>query len=173
MRNIEIKARINDPELIISITKQLTDSACIVIKQHDTFFKVDEGRLKLREFEDGTGELLYYRRVNILGPKLCNYEKTVLDPEACIGIRKILTASNGCIGIVKKTRKLYMVGQTRVHIDEVDGLGNFMELEVVLSDEEDVETGEKIAQDLMTKLNIKNEDLIPDAYIDLLSKRSV
>ncbi|XP_031828759.2 uncharacterized protein LOC116425324 [Nomia melanderi] len=170
MRNIEIKAKVNNPEHLISLTKELTDSDCTIIKQHDTFFKVAEGRLKLRQFEDGSGELLYYIRSNTLGPKLCNYQKTSLNPDACTGIRNILSASNGCIGIVKKTRKLYMIGQTRVHIDEVEGLGTFMELEVVLEDEQDMETGEKIAQDLMAKLNIKNEDLIANAYIDLLLK---
>ncbi|XP_033323947.1 uncharacterized protein LOC117219136 [Megalopta genalis] len=168
MRNIEIKAKISDPENKISLTKQITDSECKIIKQHDTFFKVAEGRLKLREFEDGSGELLYYKRSNILGPKLCDYKKTSLNPDACTGVKNILTESNGCLGIVKKTRKLYMVGETRVHIDDVEGLGNFMELEVVLSDDSTIEEGEKIAQDLMTKLSIQKEDLIANAYIDLL-----
>lgn len=80
--------------------------------------------------QSSSGELIYYKRSNTSGPKLCNYEKTFLDKDACIGIGKILTASNGYIGIVKKIRQLYMVGQTRVHIDEVEGLGNFSELEV-------------------------------------------
>ncbi|XP_053972776.1 uncharacterized protein LOC128888154 [Hylaeus anthracinus] len=173
MRNIEIKAKIDDPELIISRTKELTDAECIIIKQHDTFFKAKDGRLKLRLFENGSGELIYYKRFNTLGPKLCIYEKTFLDANACTGIINILTLSNGRIGDVKKTRKLYMIGQTRVHIDEVEGLGNFMELEVVLTDEQDMETGEKIAQDLMTKLNIKDQDLIAEAYIDLLNKSTI
>ncbi|XP_076677020.1 uncharacterized protein LOC143373540 [Andrena cerasifolii] len=170
MRNIEIKAKIDDPELVIPQIKQLTNSECTIIKQHDTFFKVTEGRLKLRKFENGSGELLYYKRSDTLGPKLCDYAKTALDADACVGITNILTASNGCIGIVKKTRQLYMIGQTRVHVDNVEGLGNFLELEVVLTDKQDVGTGEEIAQDLMNKLNIKSEDLIAVAYIDLLNK---
>ncbi|XP_078052409.1 uncharacterized protein LOC144478418 [Augochlora pura] len=168
MRNIEIKAKISDPEITIALTKKLTDSECKIIKQHDTFFKVAEGRLKLREFEDGSGELLYYKRSNTLGPKLCDYKKTSLNPEACTGIKNILTESNGRLGVVKKIRKLYMVGQTRVHIDDVEGLGSFMELEVVLSDDNTIEEGQKIAEDLMTKLKIEKEDLIANAYIDLL-----
>ncbi|XP_076645540.1 uncharacterized protein LOC143354992 isoform X1 [Halictus rubicundus] len=168
MRNIEIKAKISDPENVINLTKQITDSDCKIIKQHDTYFKVTGGRLKLREFEDGSGELLFYRRSNTLGPKLCDYMKTSLDFETCTQIRNTLTESNGCLGIVKKTRKLYMVGQTRVHIDEVEGLGSFMELEVVLTDDQDNEAGEKIAEDLMTKLDIQKEDLIANSYIDLL-----
>ncbi|XP_076619414.1 uncharacterized protein LOC143340903 [Colletes latitarsis] len=173
MRNIEIKAKIDDPEFLVSRVKQLTNADSIIIKQHDTFFKVKEGRLKLRIFEDGSGELLYYIRSNTLGPKLCTYEKTVLNADACVGIKNILTASNGIIGTVKKTRKLYMIDQTRVHIDEVEGLGNFMELEVVLTNEQDLEVGEKIAEDLMAKFNIKSEDLIAEAYVDLLNKSNV
>ncbi|CAL7948294.1 unnamed protein product [Xylocopa violacea] len=173
MRNIEIKANIDSPEHKISKIKQLTDDECTIIEQHDTFFKVPEGRLKLRKFKDGSGELLYYMRTDTMGPKLCNYEKAVLDSQACASIAKILTASNGCIGTVKKTRKLYMIDQTRVHVDNVEGLGDFLELEVVLTDEQDTETGEKIAQDLMTKLEIKDQDLIACAYIDLITSKSV
>ncbi|XP_003695072.1 uncharacterized protein LOC100871422 [Apis florea] len=170
MRNIEIKAKIDNPELKISRIVQLTKDNGIIMKQHDIFFKVAEGRLKLRKFEDGSGELIYYKRSNVFGPKLCDYEKVALDENACSGIANILIESNGSIGIVKKTRKLYMIDQTRVHIDDVEGLGNFLELEVILNDDQDIESGEKIAQDLMSKLDIKSEDLIANAYIDLLSK---
>ncbi|XP_003706749.1 uncharacterized protein LOC100875650 isoform X2 [Megachile rotundata] len=173
MRNIEIKAKITNLSYTVSRIKQLTDTYCTVIKQHDTFFKVAEGRLKLRRFENGSGELIYYKRSNILGPKLCNYEKAALEANACVEIKNILSASNGCIGTVEKTRQLYMVGQTRIHVDDVEGLGNFLELEVVLTKEDDEYKGEKIAQDLMNKLGVKIQDLISEAYIDLLSKTTV
>lgn len=80
--------------------------------------------------QDGSGELIYYKRSNVFGPKLCDYEKVALDENACSGIANILIESNGSVGIVKKTRKVYMIDQTRVHIDDVEGLGNFLELEV-------------------------------------------
>ncbi|KAK1137621.1 hypothetical protein K0M31_002119 [Melipona bicolor] len=170
MRNIEIKAKIDNPDLKIFRVMQLTNDNGTIMKQHDIFFKVAEGRLKLRTFEDGTGELIYYKRSNKFGPKLCVYHKAFLSEFSCGGIVDILCASNGCIGTVKKTRKVYMIGQTRVHIDDVEGLGNFLELEVVLTDEQDIEAGEMIAQDLMSKLDIKNEDLIANAYIDLFNE---
>ncbi|OAD54661.1 hypothetical protein WN48_06383, partial [Eufriesea mexicana] len=102
MRNIEIKAKISDPDLKISRIRQLTTNNSVVIKQHDVFFKASDGRLKLRKFEDGTGELIYYKRSVSFGPKLCNYEKLSLDEHACNNIVNILSSSNGCIGIVKK-----------------------------------------------------------------------
>lgn len=67
-------------------------------------------------------------------------------------------------------RKLYMVGQTRIHIDTVKDLGHFMELEVVLAPEQTVEDGQKIASELQKKLGVQNEDLIDNAYVDMLLK---
>ncbi|XP_076176369.1 uncharacterized protein LOC143151276 [Ptiloglossa arizonensis] len=173
MYNTEIKAKVNDPELLISRVKQLTNVDCIIIKQHDTFFKVSDGRLKLRQFEDGSGELIYYQRLNTCGPKVSIFEKTSLGADACVSIRNILSLSNGSLGTVKKTRKLYMIDQTRVHIDEIEGLGNFMELEAPSTNKQELESGEKIVRDIMTKLDIKRQDLIAEAYIDLLNKYTV
>ena len=67
-----------------------------------------------------------------------------------------------------KTRHLFMVGQTRVHCDKVEGLGDFMELEVVLSEGEDEAKGVEIANDLMAKLGVRQEDLISGAYMDMI-----
>lgn len=63
------------------------------------------------------------------------------------------------------------MGQTRVHVDSVEGLGDFMELEVTLKEEETVEDGEKIAEKLMGELGVQKEDLISGAYHDLLNKK--
>lgn len=65
-----------------------------------------------------------------------------------------------------------MVDQTRVHIDTVHDLGHYMELEVVLRPDQTLEAGQKIAQDLQTKLGVNNEDLIECAYVDLLDKKN-
>ncbi|EFN89274.1 hypothetical protein EAI_01100 [Harpegnathos saltator] len=79
----------------------------------------------------------------------------------------------GVVGVVKKIRQLFIVGQTRIHIDQVDGLGNFIELEVMLQENQDIETGQKIADELMQALSITKDDLIAEAYIDLLNKTNV
>ena len=72
------------------------------------------------------------------------------------------------MGHVRKKRILYLAGRTRIHIDQVQDLGDFLELEVVLGENEDLEAGEAIASDLMEKLNVSHEQLIKGAYIDLL-----
>ncbi|XP_046627633.1 uncharacterized protein LOC124308706 [Neodiprion virginianus] len=167
MRNVEIKAKIRDREDIISKAKILSNSQGFVIKQHDTFFKVPIGRLKLRKFEDGSGDLIYYDRPDTEGPKLSNFSKTAVCKEDVQGIAEVLKNSNGVIGIIQKLRMLYLVGQTRVHIDNVNGLGDFMELEVVLNEDQSLEDGQKIANELMAKLGVQQDDLIAGAYLDM------
>lgn len=170
--NIEIKAVIRDVERTVSKATELSDTAQTKIEQHDTFFKSKDGRLKLRKFKNGTAELILYKRPNVPGPKLSTYDKVTLNSDIVESMTDILTQSIGVLGVVKKTRLLYMVGQTRIHIDEVDGLGNFVELEVVLRKDQDVKTGQKIADDLMRTLFIKEDDLIAEAYIDLLNSKT-
>jgi adenylate cyclase class IV len=64
-----------------------------------------------------------------------------------------------------------MVGQTRVHCDQVSGLGDFAELEVCLTDDQTTEDGVAIAHDLMKKLGIDKSNLIPGAYMDLIEAK--
>lgn len=164
--NVEIKAKVHDFQQLIENAKQLSKSEGHIITQEDTFFKVLTGRLKLRNFLNGSGQLLFYERPDVDGPKLSNYSiSPTTDPD---GLTKVLADALGIMGVVKKERLLYMVGQTRVHVDTVEGLGHFMELEVVLNDGQSLEDGESIALRLMEELGVKKEDLIIGAYVDLL-----
>ncbi|KAI4498087.1 hypothetical protein M0802_006911 [Mischocyttarus mexicanus] len=172
MRNVEIKTKIDDFESVIEKLEKMTDNKMIIIEQLDIFFESKTGRLKLRRFEDGTGELIHYERPNTAGPKLCDFQKIDLNVKTYENMNKLLSATNGVIGIVKKTRRLYMHGQTRIHIDNVDDLGKFLELEVVLEDNQDVNHGTFVAEVLMKSLNINAENLISVAYIDLLLEKA-
>jgi predicted adenylyl cyclase CyaB len=91
------------------------------------------------------------------------------DPD---GLRRLLSEALGIEGTVRKKRHLFLVGQTRIHLDEVEGLGNFLELEVVLQNGQKPEEGMAIAAGLMEKLGVKKEDLIAGAYIDLIKQRN-
>jgi predicted adenylyl cyclase CyaB len=87
-------------------------------------------------------------------------------------LKDALAAALGVRGIVRKTRSLYLVGQTRLHVDEVEGLGQFMELEVVLRPEQNDAEGQAIADDLMVKLGVAESDLLEGAYMDLLEEKN-
>src|SRR5690606_5329480 len=167
-RNIEIKARIPSvSDLAQQVARMASGSACDLF-QDDTFFKCDEGRLKLRELADGTGQLIFYQRPDKAGPKESFYVLSeTATPEA---LREVLSLAHGIIGRVIKRRTLYMIGRTRVHLDQVQGLGQFMELEVVLEDGESTASGMQQAESLMLQLGICRSQLIKGSYFDLLAQ---
>ncbi|GFU78452.1 CYTH domain-containing protein [Trichonephila clavipes] len=172
-RNIEIKAKIQDLQAFLENASSISDKPEIVMHQIDTYFKIPSGRLKLRQIENQGTELIYYDRPDTEGPKLSNYRKQEFQNfEEAEGLKKVLEASLGLVGVVDKQRYLYMYGQTRIHVDDVKNLGHFMELEVVLKKGETVEYGEKIAQDLMLKLGVQTGDLLSGSYINLLVNKS-
>ncbi|KAI4462509.1 hypothetical protein MML48_4g00002579 [Holotrichia oblita] len=168
MRNIEIKAKVSDIEELRSKVKILSKSEGTIIKQNDTFYVSSKGRLKLRRFENGDAELIFYDRPDTEGPKLSSYEKSSITSDSVSSLDAVLSQALGVNGIVKKTRHLFLVGQTRVHIDQVENLGDFMELEVVLNEDQSVEEGQEIAMSLMKSLGIEESDLLSGAYKDLM-----
>lgn len=167
-RNVEIKARLSDLRSVRSRLAALVDEGPVRLLQEDTFFRVAEGRLKLRLFPDGTGELIRYRRPDVRGPGLSEYE--VFPTQRGGPLRDLLATALGIRGTVRKERELYRVGRTRVHLDRVEGLGAFLELEVVLEPGEPSADGERTARELMGALEIGDESLIDVAYIDLLER---
>ena len=166
--NIEIKARVHDFPELKRRAEAISDSPLEVIPQEDTFFVTSKGRLKLRVLAPDRAQLVYYERTDQDGPKRSDYFIfNTDDPE---NLKTALSLALGIRGVVKKTRYLYMVGETRVHLDDVDGLGYFMELEVVLRRDQSDNEGQAIANDLMKKLGIESSDLIEGAYMDLLEQ---
>jgi predicted adenylyl cyclase CyaB len=165
-RNVEIKARVESIDAIIPVARALADKGPVEIIQDDTFFPCQNGRLKLRLTSAHEGQLIFYRRRNEKGPKESFYLIShTTSPDT---LRDSLSMAYGQLGRVRKKRLLYLVGRTRVHLDRVEDLGSFLELEVVLEDGEDVQIGEDIAQDLMQKLAVLPEQLVDCAYIDML-----
>ena len=164
--NIEIKARIQDPEGFRRRAASLSDAQVEIIPQEDVFFHTAQGRLKLRILPQADAQLVYYMRGDAAGPKRSDYQIVeVRDAEAT---RTLLGQALGIRGVVRKTRHLYRAGQTRVHFDEVEGLGAFAELEVVLREGQSDADGLVIARDLMARLGINTVDLVEGAYIDLI-----
>jgi predicted adenylyl cyclase CyaB len=170
-RNVEIKARVTDPTALARLARELAGAEAHVFIQHDVFFRCSTGRLKVRRFADGRGELIAYQRTDARGPRTSHYQIVpCADPAA---LAAALAATLGVLGEVRKTRRFWLVGRTRIHLDEVDGLGDFVELEVVLEADEPATAGEREAARLMAALGIDRSALVPAAYVDLAAAQAL
>jgi adenylate cyclase len=169
-RNVEIKARVDDLAAVEERARSVATEGPVDLVQDDTFFHCARGRLKLRDFRDGRGELIHYSRPDHAGPKLSEY---LLSPVASPGeLREALARAYGILGRVVKKRRLYLADRTRIHLDSVEDLGAFVELEVVLGDAESAEDGDAVARTIMGRLGLGDAQLVSGAYIDLLQSRT-
>ena len=167
--NIEIKARVSNPARRRELAERLAGTPPTVLLQEDTFFPGARGRLKLRQLSSTHGELISYHRADLAGTKQSHYLLSRTSEPATL--RTVLADAYGTGTVVTKTRLLYLVGQTRIHLDEVAGLGSFLELEVVLADGQPPNEGHRIAREIMAALEVRDDDLIEGAYADLLANR--
>jgi len=168
--NIEIKARVRNFDEIRRRAEDLSDAPLEAISQEDTFFNTPQGRLKLRLLSEDRGQLIYYTRPDQEGPKRSDYHIShTSDPG---NLKRVLALAYGVRGMVRKTRYLYLVGQTRLHLDDVEGLGQFLELEVVMREGQSDAEGQAIAEGLMASLGVERTDLLEGAYMDLLESTS-
>jgi adenylate cyclase class IV len=180
-RNIEIKARVDDLASVEARAGAIATHGPEDLLQDDTFFASAHGRLKLRELGDGRGELIHYARKLVsetnlpLGGDGGNSTLTpifsseyLISPTTAPGaLRESLARAIGITGRVRKRRRLYLVDRTRIHLDRVEGLGTFVELEVVLREGESESSGEAVARGLMDQLGIGGAQLVRAAYVDL------
>jgi adenylate cyclase class IV len=151
------------------VASQLAKDPPQFLEQFDTFFHVPHGRLKLRQLAANAGELIFYERPDQPGPKTSTYSVTRTDqPEA---LRETLSQTLGLRGQVRKRRWLFLVDQSRLPFDEVEGLGGFLEVEVVLRPDQTEDEGARIATGLRLVLGVQEEDLVQGAYLDLLADR--
>jgi predicted adenylyl cyclase CyaB len=164
MTNIEIKARCHD----LAEVRERLEAAGVPLarrlRQVDTYFHVPYGRLKLREIEDAPAELIHYHRPDAEDAHPSDYVIVpVSDPDR---MKQALTRALGVRGVVAKTRDLYLWNHTRVHLDEVDGLGSFMELETAVTEQSRAEA-ERECRQVQAALGIQPEELVSGSYIDL------
>ncbi len=167
-RNVEIKARVSDLPRLRAKVASLASTPPEVVVQSDTFFVVPRGRLKLRHSSGGSGELIYYERSDATGPRESSYCRYACpDPTA---LAAVLGEALGVRGLVEKRREVFMMGRSRIHLDDVRGLGSFLEIEVVLEDG-DAAAGTERVRELLTAFEIPASALVARAYIDLLEER--
>lgn len=171
-RNIEIKARYPEIQKIRKILESYGADYIGLDHQIDTYFKVPNGRLKLRE---GNLEksLIYYERNNQEGPKDSN---VILCTTSSIdsSLKDLLTRSLGVLIHVEKLRHIYFINNIKFHIDIVNSLGSFCEIEAI--DKDGKIGSERLLQQCqyyMKILDIKKEDLISCSYSDLLLENNL
>lgn len=169
--NVEIKARVGDPARVSVIIASLTASRRETIDQEDVFYRSPRGRLKLRRLQGSPSELIYYERPDVAGPKTSTYEiYPTADPDR---LHNLLSGALGVRGVVRKRREVSIVENTRIHLDQVEGLGTFLELEVMVPTGGSLDQAEGTAGELMATLGIRADDLVEGAYIDLLERAAV
>jgi len=169
--NIEVKVKASNFLRQMSIAEGISDVTPEVLHQEDTFFNVPQGRLKLRVLGTEVGELIFYDRPDRGGVKESNYIISKIPDPASLKVA--LASALGIAGSVRKKRYLFRSGQTRIHFDEVEGLGEFIELEYVIKEGQDRGKAEEFVKGLMRKLGVLEKDSISNAYVDLIKPHAV
>lgn len=166
-RNIEIKYRCVDLGAVRTRAEQMGARAAGLLVQRDRFFAAPGARLKLRTHHGGRSELIGYRRADLSEARGSDYRiAEVGDPDA---LAEVLADALGDAGVVDKRRHLYLHEHTRIHLDEVAGLGGFVELETVLGGRGDAEGHRELAR-VAAALGLADRDRVAEPYVELLRR---
>lgn len=166
-RNLELKARDADPERSLKTCESLGAESLGALLQEDTYFAVPRGRLKIRREEGAAACLIAYQREDLRGRKESRYRLVEIDDAS--GMEEALADVLGVTAVVSKARRLFVFEGVRIHLDRVDGLGCFIELEGVAVPE-DVDLGrlEILLSGLRDSFGIADVDLVGSSYCDLV-----
>ncbi|MBN2579886.1 MAG: class IV adenylate cyclase [Pirellulales bacterium] len=168
MRNIELKAQLYDLAAAREIARRVANDYVSPQEQTDTYFHCARGRLKLREIEGLVAQLIWYDRPDELQASPSDYLLVPVErPEE---LKNLLTAAHGVRVVVKKRREIFMVCNVRVHLDQVEGLGAFLEFEAVLSPEADETPSRKVLDYLREQFGVTDDTLLPGSYAEMLEE---
>lgn len=160
-RNIEIKARVGHLDAVRALALRLGGRPHVVQEQVDTYLALDGGRrVKVRQIDGGRRELIDYRRPEATGVRASEYTITPLADDAPLPGEPIVT--------VRKRREVLLIDNVRVHLDVVDGLGTFVELEAVVDATHDDAVCRRQVDEIMAALGLSRGDLIRASYSELL-----
>jgi adenylate cyclase class IV len=162
--NLELKVRVPNPESIEERLRSLEVDPPTVLHQTDTYFAVPKGRLKFRQIEGQTGELIQYSRNEAGGDRVCLYTVYPAGDELLELLKDALEVT--CI--VRKERTVYLYRHTRIHLDRVEHLGTFVELEV--QGAENLDEAREEHDFLVEHLGLAECERIAGSYLDLLGK---
>ena len=165
--NIEIKARTNNTEFIRKYLHQHRADFKGIDLQTDTYFNTTSGRLKLRQ-GNIENSLIYYDRQDLPGPKQSNFELLpVTNGEL---LKSILVKAMGVRIIVKKSREIFFLRNVKFHIDNLESLGTFVEIEATnIGYDASIEELRAQCDYYMREFGIREQDLIKNSYSDMLS----
>lgn len=170
-RNLELKANDPDPERSLQVCAELGAEDRGILRQRDTYFAVPRGRLKLRREGDGGAHLIAYERSNDTGQRESRYR--IVEVENDRDLEAALVASVGISVVVTKTRRLFLHRGVRIHLDDVDGLGSFIEFEgVAAPGASGLGDFEQLLSGLRRSFGIKDADLIGSSYRELSLARA-
>ena len=165
MRNLEFKTRLTDPKAAFARARDLGAELWGDLRQTDTYFAVSTGRLKLRETPGFQAELIYYHRDEAAEARPSDYETA--PSTSGTALRDLLTHALGVLAVVKKRRTLLLMDTTRIHLDNVESLGDFLEIEVPVKEGEE-ETARQRFDALLAGLGYGPADSIRASYVDLI-----
>ncbi len=165
-RNIECKARDPDPERSLEVCRNLGAEDHGEILQRDTYFEVTNGGLKLREERPGEPHLIQFERANEPQQRESRYRIIAVDDGPMLSAA--LAAAIGVRVIVAKRRRLFLWRDVRIHLDEVEGLGRFIELEAVAPPDSDLTREHRLIAELREVLEITDERLVAVGYAEQL-----
>jgi predicted adenylyl cyclase CyaB len=166
MRNIELKARLADYAAALRIASAIATKRLGTQHQIDTYFHCHHGRLKLRQIDGLRAELVWYARADQEGPKPSDYQLVPLtNPET---LKAALAAALGIRAVVEKRREIFLYHNVRIHLDDVVGLGRFLEFEAVMGREADETTGRALLDSLMQHFAVAPADLLANSYGDMV-----
>jgi len=167
MRNLELKARVDDLMRLRNIATKLGAAFGGKDRQIDTFYKVPEGRFKIRESSITGNELIAYSRRDKGGAMESEYERVRLYDVT--RFKRLLGRALDFEAVVVKQREIFILGNARIHLDEVENLGSFIEFELELDNEETGNhSAESIIKELTRLFDIKEENIVGRSYADLL-----
>ena len=166
MRNIELKARLGDYANAKKVAMTIATKQLGTQHQIDTYFNCRNGRLKLRQIDGLKSELISYSRPNSEAAKASDYQIVPLsNPET---LKAALSAALGVRTIVEKRREVFLYHTARIHLDDVVGLGQFIEFEAVLGPEMDDAAGHALVDSLVRHFSISPADLLANSYGEMV-----
>lgn len=168
-RNLELKAKDRDPERTLGICAELGADDIGTLLQRDVYFAASRGRLKLRRQEGAAAQLIAYERPDTAEQRQSRYR--IVEVGQAAELEEALAGALGTIAVVKKSRRLFLFEGVRIHLDSVEGLGNFIEFEgVTETEDEDPQRFETLLSDLRRSFGLDDADLVGESYCDLVAK---